>query len=307
MNKLICFYITFLLGFTLHSLAQDTLYFSNDKKQIVRVRSVSNKKIEYVYYPHDSSQTLHRVPRIFVKRIHFSNGTVLINMKGGKIKQQEVKSSKAPMHHVVLGTSFKTDVFSWFMPRGSFMMEQCIWKGISVEGSYGFKTFNTQIEDNQSEVQKARFYKVGIKYYFGNSAKHGGVYMKPEFAVLDYSYGRKGYTFYRDGPFQVAPGISTYSFLNAIETVQGKGFLLNLGWQKVIAKRWVIDIYGGVGMGEKKQSVDFYRPYPKEKEIVAVFNDRGPVTTYNNFGFTHEDFNERSSIFHGGVKFGVIF
>ena len=89
MNKLICFYITFLLGFTLHSLAQDTLYFSNDKKQIVRVRSVSNKKIEYVYYPHDSSQTLHRVPRIFVKRIHFSNGTVLINMKGGKIKQQE--------------------------------------------------------------------------------------------------------------------------------------------------------------------------------------------------------------------------
>lgn len=294
----------------IYSLAQDTLVFLNGKTQVVHVLKVSDEKLEFADFPVDTSAPVYSIRRVNIKQINFYNGVILSNSKLAQKqevqlievhKAKDVKPDQTSKRK--WGTVVKTDIFGWFISRGTLMIEQQIKGPISIEATYGFRSLNLGTEINQSNELKGEFYKAGLRYYFKSDTKQNGFYIKPEFVRTNYQYTRSGYTFYRIGTF----GLNYYSFNNAVEKVKGNGILLNFGWQKILAGKWVIDVYGGAGVGQKSKSLHFFRPYPIENEMLIEFDDEGPNLSYDNFGFKHQDFNQTGIVLQGGFKLGVIF
>lgn len=302
MRLLLCLLIS--LFFVNSALAQDTLIFSSKKTLVVKVTSVTPVKVSYLKWPEDSTGMLFSTPASFLRAIHFGSGFMYEfkesrNGKKTTVKKRDSISSERKLF-------LKADVLSWFTYRSSFSVEHRWDATSSIEGTIGFAGFGLGMNAFNEREVKGHYYRAGVKFTFRKRHPQEGFYIKPEYVYVNYTYNMPFESLARI-TIQGREGILHYSDY-CTSRIHGKALIINLGMQKFISKRVIIDFYGGIGVGKKSMAIeDINRPYKSEDELSFNFIEPGKSRVENHFGFISGKLNSFSPVFQAGLKIGVVF
>ncbi len=288
--------------------AQDTLYYDSGKKLPVKVILVNLDKVVYKKWPVDTLAPLYSVPRFYLRRIYFESGTMLVNTFTRYKPNQEGRPLNKAGRSAKNRTILKTDVMSWFSYRGSFSIEERIVEKLSLEFTYGLAGGGFAESSFKEQGVKGDFYKGGLKFTFSRRHPQEGFYIKPEYVYLNYTHSQPGRSIY------IVERISSNIlrldefYFVATNRVTGKAGIINFGWQQMLTRHLVCDLYLGVGIGRKDKKLEpMEKPYRDADEIFFSLEDPDKELMENNIGFMSEHMNKSSAVMQGGIKIGIIF
>lgn len=287
--------------------AQDTLVYNSGKKSIVQIITVTDEKIVFKKWPIDSLEPLYSIPANAIKIIHFYSGFTISYSYARYSTKTFYKNKRIDSTVIRKKLLVKTDIFSWFTYRGAFSIEKILDDVISIEGSVGFAGWGLGSELFRQQYVKGAYYRGGLKINTSrNKYPQQGIYLKPEFVYVQYSYPLKCSSV-STFTFQGMPGIA-FLDLDCKGEITGRALIINVGWQKLLSNRFVIDAYAGAGYGIKKRRlIDLYKPYNAHEEISFSINENSERSFDNHFGFAVNSLGRKTIVFQAGVKIGFMF
>jgi len=282
MKHCIYFLLFFLIGATIDATAQDTLYYKNGSKQIVKVIEVGLDDLKYRDFLNIDAP-IFMVSKSEIYRVVFADGNKLFFEEDPLSLEPSAESLKKT-------NAIKFEFLSPLAGALAFGMENMIKKGVSLETKIGIIGAGF---DPQEINPGGAYLKAGVKFmsspdYYVRGMKRThqlrGGYIKPEIIFSKYAIDRQA-----NMPF--AP--------SQVVRVDYTNFAFNLvfGKQRILGEIMTFDWYVGVGYGTQTNN----------------FNSQTHSTTDEDESwfakaYSHTYGGPRSPItISGGLTFGFLF
>ncbi|MFY8019864.1 MAG: hypothetical protein ACOVP1_01655 [Bacteroidia bacterium] len=294
MKNKILFLITILSLFANEAFSQDKMVLRAKKDTLfIKVIEVGTEEIKYKNWPVDESMPMFSESRDRISVIVFQNGNVM------KFSDNEFnnKANYADQNTM----NIKLDPFSFLTNSTCFAFEKSRKPGQSYEIGLGIVGLGTNSSGDYNDAAGV-FLRAGYKFintpdYYMKGMRYThllkGGYIKPEIVLLAHNYTNKVY----DYNYNPSTGVYTYNTYDNTYRVSGYSFMLNFGKQWVYSDIFCVDVFAGLGIGQKN---------------VTLTNGSNSINTYTSsnppfFGFSTYTPGEVNLTFQSGLKIGILF